>query len=158
MTDQSASRYSDEDLLRIYLKARDSKEGLRSVFNAALSERGTSEPFVHAFSIKRGKEDGWWYLHGEQLVPGLNLAHTDLQTVLDDLLPAWRKLHEVAPQQVPAPPMGLSEINQNRMAIETVLGLLLERRSVVQNAIEKIQAVLPIVQENRPGERNSADG
>lgn len=61
-------------------------------------------PFVHAFSIKRGKEDGHWFLHGEELVPGLNLVGEDLSVVLGDLLPAWKRLHEIAPKQVPEPP------------------------------------------------------
>ena len=64
---------------------------------------GPDSPFIHAFSIKRGKEDGVWYLHGEELVPGLNLVGKNLADVLADLVPAWKRLYEVSPQQVPSP-------------------------------------------------------
>jgi len=64
---------------------------------------GVERPFIRAFSIKRGKEDGIWYLHGEELVPGLNLVGKNLADVLADLIPAWKRLYEVSPQQVPSP-------------------------------------------------------
>lgn len=67
------------------------------------SRNETQDPEIKlAFSVKTDGE--FWYLHGEQVVPGLNLTGPDLGKVLADVLPAWRALHRIAPQQVPEAP------------------------------------------------------
>lgn len=62
-----------------------------------------ADSFGHrlAFTIKTCGES--WLLQSN-LVPGLNLVGQHLEDVLHDLIPAWRKLAEIAPNQVPPPP------------------------------------------------------
>lgn len=56
-------------------------------------------------ALRRGDMvDGtpWYSFHCDE-IPGLYLCSPDLAKLLADILPAWRKLHEVAPKQVPNP-------------------------------------------------------
>ncbi len=50
-------------------------------------------------------KDGFCSLHCDDL-PGLNLFGPSPEKVLADFVPAWHKMHEVAPHQVmPVPPI-----------------------------------------------------
>lgn len=56
--------------------------------------------------IRKGpgpKEGEVWYAITLDEVPGLYLAGPSLSALLSDVVPSWRKLHEIAPTQVPDP-------------------------------------------------------